>query len=157
MSSQRATVGYNISAVSSLGDSMAPQEAGSSNAAWIEYYNSPATRAWADHHEPIDRLFAGLTQTALEIAAPRPGEGALDIGCGSGTTVLELAARVGASGYVLGADISERSVAKARERIAEAGLRRAEVALVDVTAHAFTPASFDLAFSRFGVMFFADP
>jgi SAM-dependent methyltransferase len=136
---------------------MPEQQAGSPNAAQAEFWNSPGSRAWADHHEPIDRLFAGLTQAALGIAAPRPGEHVLDIGCGSGTTVLELAARVGPEGYVLGADISERSVAKAQERIAAAGLRHAGVTLADVSTQAFAPGSFDLAFSRFGVMFFSEP
>ena len=81
----------------------------------------------------------------------------LDIGCGAGTTVLELAARVGPGGHVLGADISDQSVARARQRIAEAGLRHAEVIVADVSAHPFAPNAFEFAFSRFGVMFFSDP
>jgi SAM-dependent methyltransferase len=48
-------------------------------------------------------------------------------------------------------------VKRARERIAAAGIRDAEVALSDMSTHAFAPNSFDLAFSRFGVMFFSDP
>ena len=136
---------------------MADRQAGPSSPSEAEYWNSAATRSWADRHEPIDRLFAGLTRVALDLAAPGPGERAIDIGCGSGTTVLELAARVGPGGHVLGADISRHSVARARERIAAAGLRQAEVVLADVSTHAFAPGSFDLAFSRFGVMFFADP
>jgi SAM-dependent methyltransferase len=94
---------------------MADQKAGSSNAREVEYWNSAHTRGWADEHEAIDRLFAGLTQVALNLAAPRVGERVIDIGCGSGTTVLELAARVGSSGYVLSADVSKPSVEKARE------------------------------------------
>jgi SAM-dependent methyltransferase len=81
----------------------------------------------------------------------------LDIGCGSGTTVLALAARVGPRGHVLGADISEQSVAQARARIAAAGLRHAEVISADVATYPFVAGSFDLAFSRLGVMFFYDP
>ena len=79
----------------------------------------------------------------------------LDIGCGSGTTVLELAARVGPGGHVLGAYISNQSVTRARQRIADAGLRHAEVIVADVSAHSFEQNSFELAFSRFGVMFFS--
>ena len=131
--------------------------ADSPNAREVQYWNSTATRPWAEMHEPIDRLFAALTQTVLELADPQPGERVIDIGCGSGTTVLELARRVGPSGYVLGADISQQSVEKARERIAAAGLSQAEVSLCDVSVHPFATDSFDLAFSRFGVMFFADP
>jgi len=136
---------------------MADQQAGSPNAREVEYWNSAHTRAWAEEHEAIDRLFAGLTQVALNIAAPQLGERVIDIGCGSGTTVLELASRVGPSGYVLGADVSKPSVEKARERIAATGVRQAEIILCDVSTHIFPANSFDLVFSRFGVMFFAEP
>jgi SAM-dependent methyltransferase len=136
---------------------MAIQRDGSPNAREVQYWNSSATHPWSKQHEPIDRLFADLTQTALDIAAPQVGEKVIDIGCGSGTTVLELAARVGPSGYVLGADISKQSVQRARERIAAAGIHQAEVAVSDVSTHTFASNSFDLAFSRFGVMFFSDP
>ena len=39
---------------------MADQQAGSPNTREVEYRNSAQTRAWADEHETIDRLFAGL-------------------------------------------------------------------------------------------------
>ena len=81
------------------GTTMAEQQkAGSSNAAQIEFWNSAASRAWADQHERMDRAVAEVTKALLELAAPQPGEHVLDIGCGSGTTVLELAARVGPDG-----------------------------------------------------------
>jgi SAM-dependent methyltransferase len=129
----------------------------SPNAREVEYWNSAPTRSWAERHEQIDRLFAGLTKVAMDLAAPRPGERVLDIGCGSGTTVLELGGRVGPSGHVLGADIAKLSVERARERIGASAIHHVEVVLSDVSTHAFPPGSFDLAFSRFGVMFFTDP
>jgi SAM-dependent methyltransferase len=128
----------------------------SPNAREGQYWNSVVTRPWSEMHDAIDRLFADLTHKALEFAAPRLGEHILDIGCGSGTTVIELAKRVGRNGRVLGADISEQSVEKARQRVRDADLPQAEVVLADVSTFEF-PISFDLAFSRFGVMFFADP
>jgi SAM-dependent methyltransferase len=136
---------------------MTDQETGSLNARELQYWNSAHTRPWADEYEAIDRLFAGLTRIALDRAEPKLGERVIDIGCGSGTTVLELAARVGPNGYVLGADVSKPSVAKARERIAAASVHQAEIMLCDVSTHVFPANSFDLVFSRFGVMFFADP
>src|ERR1700730_16196335 len=105
----------------------------------------------------MDRAVADLTKALIEMAAPQPGEHVLDIGCGSGTTVLELAARVGPGGHVIGADASDQSVARARQRIAAAGLLHAEVTVADVSPHPFKQNSFELAFSRFGVMFFSDP
>ena len=136
---------------------MADQQAVSPNAAQIEFWNSAASRAWADQYERMDRAVADLTKSLLGLAAPQPGERVLDIGCGSGTTVLELAARVGPGGHVLGADISNQSVARARQRIADAGSRHAEAIVADVSCHPFEQNGFELAFSRFGVMFFSDP
>jgi len=135
---------------------MAEQEACSPYTTEAEYWRSAATRAWAEQHERQDRALAGLAEATLGLAAPRLGEQVLDIGCG-GTTVLELAGRVGPNGHVLGADISQRSVARARERVAAAGLRQAEIICADAATHPFAPGSLDLAFSRLGVMFFSDP
>ena len=84
-------------------------------------------RPWGEQHERQDHALTGLATAVLERAAAQLGERVLDIGCGAGTTVLALAAQVGPNGYVLGADISEQSVARARERIATAGLRRVVV------------------------------
>ena len=71
--------------------------------------------------------------------------------------MLELASRVGPTGYVVGADVSKPSVEKARERVAVAGIHQAEIMLCDVSTHIFPANSFDLVFSCFGVMFFTDP
>jgi SAM-dependent methyltransferase len=136
---------------------VAQHQADTSNAAQIEFWNSAASRAWADQYERMDRVVAALTRELLDLAAPRPGERVLDIGCGAGTTVLELAMRVGSGGHALGADVSEPSLARARHRIAATGLRNAEAIVADVSVHPFAPSSYDLAFSRFGVMFFSDP
>jgi SAM-dependent methyltransferase len=132
-------------------------QAGTGNAAQIEFWNSAATRAWADQYARMDHAVAALTEDLFKLAAPQPGERVLDIGCGPGTTVLELAKHVGPPGHVLGADVSEPSVVRARERIAAAGLRHAEVIVADASVHPFPPDSLDLTFSRFGIMFFSDP
>jgi len=136
---------------------MAEQATGSLFGGGAEFWNSPATRPWAEQHERQDRALAGLAEAALGLAAPLPGERVLDVGCGAGTTVLALAARVGPSGHVLGADISQQSIARASERIAAAGLPQAEAICADVASRQFGPGSFDLVFSRLGVMFFNDP
>jgi len=121
------------------------------------FWNSEATRRWVTEQARIDRLMANVTEAALAAAAAKPGESVLDIGCGTGTTLLRLAAAVGPEGRVLGIDISEQQLALARQRIAAAGATRARVELDDAATHDFPPAAFDLGFTRFGVMFFADP
>ncbi|MBT3069443.1 class I SAM-dependent methyltransferase [Rhodomicrobium sp. Az07] len=113
---------------------------------------------WVVNHERIDRMLAPLGRAALDVAAPKPGESVLDVGCGAGTTTLQLAEKIGAGGSVLGVDISEPMLDFARERAAAAasGLP-IRFELGDAATYAFPRARFDLLFSRFGVMFFADP
>jgi SAM-dependent methyltransferase len=127
------------------------------NAVQVAYWNSPAAAGWLAEQERFDALFAMLTEAALDLAAPRPGERAVDVGCGCGDTVLALARRVGPGGGVLGLDVSQGMVARARERLAEAGPGgHARVELADASLRPFAPEA-DLVFSRFGVMFFLDP
>jgi SAM-dependent methyltransferase len=81
----------------------------------------------------------------------------LDVGCGCGQTTLELAERVGDAGQVVGADISGPMLAEAQRKLDASGRTNVELIQADAQTHAFDAGSFDLAFSRFGVMFFADP
>ena len=120
-------------------------------------WNSPIAQTWVKLQTRLDRLFQPLTEVALDHAAPQPGERAIDIGCGCGATVLELARRVGTGGHVLGVDISAPMLNLARRRATEAGYSQATLIEADLATYGFPSQSFDLAFSRFGVMFFADP
>ncbi len=121
-----------------------------------DYWRGTASRAWAEGHRRTDRAFGSLGLAVLDRVKPAAGESVLDIGCGSGHSVLELARRVGAEGRVLGADIGDAPVAQARARVAAAGLAQASLVCADVAAHPFPAAGFDLAFSQLGVMFFGD-
>jgi SAM-dependent methyltransferase len=127
-------------------------EAHGPNAAQIEFWNGEAAEAWVRHEADLDRLLATLSERALERAAVRPGERVLDVGCGAGATTLALAAR---GARVTGIDISGPMLARARTRAEAVGADAAFV-LADATQHRFDP-EHDLLFSRFGVMFFADP
>ena len=85
-----------------------------------------------------------------------PGERVIDIGCGTGLTTRE-AARAAAPGRVVGVDVSERMLERARQVTAAEGLDNVRYELGDAQVHRFDPARFDVAISRFGTMFFADP
>ena len=79
----------------------------------------------------------------------------LDVGCGTGSTTLAVARRLGAKGHCIGVDISEPMIAAARARAEREGTP-ASFIRADAQSHAFEPASFDMIISRFGVMFFDD-
>jgi ubiquinone/menaquinone biosynthesis C-methylase UbiE len=126
-----------------------------SNAAQAEYWNGPAGRRWLDRQVIQDALLAPISELLLKRARVAKGERVLDIGCGCGATTIALAREVGAHGHVVGLDISAAMLARARQR-AEPGLP-VQFILADATVYRFAPAGADLLFSRFGVMFFADP
>jgi SAM-dependent methyltransferase len=111
--------------------------------------------AWAEVRQPLERQLAPLGLRALEALAPRPGEHVLDIGCGGGETALALARAVAPEGTVVGIDLSAAVLVFARRAAQDFG--RVRFVHADAQTFPFEPSSFDAAFSRFGVMFFADP
>jgi ubiquinone/menaquinone biosynthesis C-methylase UbiE len=127
------------------------------NAAMIEYWNDAGGRRWVALAEATDAEISPLGLEAMEHLGVAAGERVLDVGCGCGQSTLQLAARVGASGAVLGVDISRPMLERARDRAVAAGVRNARFEMADAQTFAFEPEAFDVAFSRFGVMFFADP
>lgn len=121
------------------------------------FWNDVAGPLWVAAEEETERHTAPFGRAALERAAPAPGEAVLDVGCGCGATTSALAEAVGATGSVLGVDLSAPMLARAAERVggpgtARTGFRRADAQVTD-----FGDGVFDLVFSRFGVMFFSDP
>ena len=111
--------------------------------------------AWAEVRESLELQLAPLGRRALAALAPRPGESVLDIGCGGGETAVELARLVAPDGTVVGVDLSAAVLSFAQR--AAKGYERVRFIQADAQVFRFEPASFDVAFSRFGVMFFADP
>ena len=130
----------------------APHEANADQAA---YWNGPGGRHWTDRQEIQDAVLAPVSEVLIARAAVETGEKIIDIGCGCGATTLAIAVRAGASGDALGLDISAPMLARAKERTPPGAPVRWVAA--DATVYPFEPGRADLLFSRFGVMFFADP
>jgi SAM-dependent methyltransferase len=84
------------------------------------------------------------------------GDEVLDIGCGTGLTTRE-AARAAAPGHVVGVDVSERMIERARQLTADERLNNVRYELGDAQVYPFDPVGFDVAISRFGTMFFSEP
>jgi SAM-dependent methyltransferase len=110
--------------------------------------------AWAEVQEPLDRQLSPLGLEAMAALNPRPGWRVLDVGCGAGQTVLQLAQAVGPAGAVSGIDIAPRLLDIARVRAAH--LSNVTFMAGDAQTHALGQRSFDGIFSRFGIMAFSD-
>jgi len=132
-------------------------QASGPNAEQITYWNETAGPKWVTLHDIIDAQIVDLGQLAMDRARIRISERVLDVGCGCGATSIDLGRRVGAHGSVVGIDISGVMLARAREAAAAAGVSWVRFEHADAQTHPFPPHSYDLAYSRFGVMFFADP
>ena len=72
-------------------------------------------------------------------------------------TATREAAEAASRGHALGLDLSTRMLERASELSDAAGLRNVSYLRADVQVHPFEPASFDIALSLFGSMFFDDP
>ena len=107
-----------------------------------------------DRMEETGGLPGRLAMDRLDL---RAGQRVVDLGCGAGRTTLELASRVLPGGEAVGVDISAEMLAAGRERAAQLGAGNVEFAHADVQVSDLGQARFDAAYSRFGVMFFADP
>jgi SAM-dependent methyltransferase len=127
------------------------------NAAQRRYWNTVAGPRWAAAPEFRERRNQESLALLLARLGLAGGESVLEIGCGTGALTLPLAAAVGARGRVVAVDIAEPMLALARQRVGERGLANVALHLGDAQLFAFEPAAFDLATSRMGVMFFADP
>jgi SAM-dependent methyltransferase len=127
------------------------------NADQIRYWNETAGPRWTALHEVLDRQLRPLGRRAMDRAHLASGERVLDVGCGCGDTTLELGGRVGAAGTVVGVDVSAPMLARARAQADAAGATNVRFEEGDAETHRFPSGAFDLVFSRFGVMFFADP
>ena len=109
-----------------------------------EYWNGPAGDRWASEQEHIDAGMTAITERLFAFAEPRAGERVLDVGCGCGTTTLRLAS--------LGCDVTGIDISRPMLDVA----RRRGARVLEGDAGS-APGSYDLVFSRFGVMFFPDP
>ena len=87
-----------------------------SNREQIEFWNGSAAERWLSEQELMDRALGPFGLAAIERLAVAPGESIVDVGCGSGHTLLQLAERVGSSGRVLGVDPSRPLLQRAGER-----------------------------------------
>ncbi|HWW91203.1 MAG TPA: class I SAM-dependent methyltransferase [Solirubrobacteraceae bacterium] len=126
--------------------------------------NAETIQAWdGPLYDRFERFRALVTtglgahgEAALDLFPPAAGQRVLDIGCGFGDTTLRIASMVGPNGEVAGVDVAPRFIETARREARDASAANVRFALADVQTDALG-GPYDLAFSRFGTMFFANP
>jgi len=98
----------------------------------------------------------GHSDACFERDPIRAGIRVLDVGCGFGDTTCELARAVGDHGHTTGVDCAENFIREARLGASSRSLKNASFLVADVQREALG-GPYDIAFSRFGTMFFALP
>jgi len=121
-----------------------------------EHWNSEEAGHWVTHQLRYDTMLAPFGARLLAAAQVAGSDRVLDVGCGCGATTLE-AARWAVTGAATGLDLSTAMLAAARRREAAERLGNVSFVAGDAQTCPFPAGGFDVAISRFGVMFFDDP
>jgi SAM-dependent methyltransferase len=126
--------------------------------------NEEATEAWSgvlfdrfvQYRELVVVGLKAHGDAAMELHPPEAGGRVLDLGCGFGDTTQQLAALVGPDGHATGVDVSEPFIERSVEEAEEAGVENVDFFATDVQVGDLR-GPYDYAFSRMGLMFFANP
>jgi len=120
---------------------------------WGSQYRLIATDKWKAQSAAMGKA---VTEALVEYAQARPGMRVLDLASGTGEPAISIAMRVGSQGHVTALDLSADLLEIANDRAQQRGLQNFSTQQADAHALPFPDGSFDLATSRFGVMFFRD-
>jgi SAM-dependent methyltransferase len=126
--------------------------------------NTEAAEAWSGPLFETFVRYRGLVvdglgahgEAAMGAHPPSPGDRAVDLGCGFGDTTQRIAEIVGEEGEALGVDVAAPFIEMAREEAESAGVDNVRFEVADIQVTEFEE-RFDYAFSRMGIMFFANP
>ena len=125
-----------------------------SEPSWGSQYRLVASEKWKAKSAAMGQP---VTDALVEYAQPAPGMHVLDLASGTGEPAISLASRVGAQGHVTALDLSVDLLEIAAQRALARGFNHLTTQQADAHSLPFPDSSFDLATSRFGVMFFRDP
>ena len=109
-------------------------------------------RPWLAAAPDLEIALGPVLGALHEAAGLGPGEKVLDVGSGTGPSLLAAAQAVGPTGRVTGVDIAPPLLARAAERVPA----HVDLITADAESHPFEPGAYDVVQANFGVMFFAD-
>ncbi|MGZ6340794.1 MAG: class I SAM-dependent methyltransferase [Candidatus Limnocylindrales bacterium] len=122
----------------------------------MEAWSGPLFDRFVQFRPLVTKALGAHGDLAMDAHPPPTAGRVLDIGCGFGDTTQQLAGLVGPAGEAIGVDVSEPFIEAARGEAEEAGVENVGFHLGDIQTMEFDT-TFDYAFSRMGVMFFANP
>lgn len=131
--------------------------AGCDAAASAEHPWDKAAAGWNDHTQIIREWLRDATRLMLDAAQVSAGARVLDIAAGAGDQTLDIARRVGGTGYVLATDISTRILELAQHNAHAAGFFHVATRVADAQSLGLDGTNFDAAVSRLGLMFCNQP
>src|SRR4051812_2709822 len=126
------------------------------NAEAIEAWDGPLYDRFLKFRHIVVAGLGAHGERALRLFPPAPGQRVLDVGCGFGDTTQEIAGLVGPGGEAVGVDAAANFIETAQRETAELGVPNARFAVADVQVDDLG-GPYDMAFSRMGTMFFANP
>ncbi len=119
-----------------------------------KYWNK-SVYYWLKYDEEINKKFNKITQILFSSVNFSNSKNILDVGCGSGYTTKIISDKLISSGSVLGIDLSMPMLKLLDKKYHN--IRNITTIQSDAQNHRFKKKSFDLVFSRFGLMFFNNP
>jgi ubiquinone/menaquinone biosynthesis C-methylase UbiE len=135
----------------------ASEQHASANDEAIRAWDGPLYDRFVRFRETVTTGLGAHGEEALRLHPPEPGQRVLDIGCGFGDTTQRIAGLVGPDGEAVGVDAAPRFIEDAIREAGEAGVPNARFLVADVQETLCGEECFDMAFSRFGTMFFTSP
>ena len=119
-----------------------------------QYWNEAPGQSWVNNDTAMNERLQNISDILFEGIDVNGCKNGLDIGCGAGSTTRRLATIMSNQATVTGLDISEKLLTLARSQSDSLGKFFLQA---DAQSYTFEPEGFDLAISRFGVMFFENP
>ena len=121
-----------------------------------QFWSGAGGDVWVNKQSEMDIMLNPLGAKAIDKLDLNQEIKILDIGCGCGATTLEIAKKIN-DGTITGVDISEPMLKRASQNAAALELSNINFQVLDVQVDEMPSNDFDIAFSRFGVMFFENP
>ncbi len=116
-----------------------------------------AAAGWNQHTDLIHHWLYDITQTMLDDAHIGPESRVLDVAAGAGDQTLDIARRMGSTGWVLATDLSPGILALAQKNATAAGLLQVSTQVADAQSLGLAGSDFDAAVCRLGLMFCRSP